>query len=697
MGASASSLIGPLSRSKKIGSQDELVAKTEDMTKMADKLFEFMYKNFKPSEVWDIALKPEEYVISLSELIQKHFDIIGYTTDRTIQGEIYFKKYDALKFDKLRREEKENHIRNSKIIAFYFVRIFQIMGAMLLVIKDSSADLSGSASSIDDTDRPILGLPRVYYPQRGGTIPPQVVLGPFEFLRPQLERPDPKTIALFVQKPETEVFKIRNTNLLIRFKAFGAPITQETINTKSPEFIILLKDKSSKREYGKEVPIYVLNMSPLELSADVTKVNLQFLMFRIKPSERKNEIEKNKEANLIVIEQTADSPTVKRYSIRLRDPIVAQAVAGGDYTAVHDMKYILERIFFLHSVTSDPSHRPDLLQIYDRARGEEEDVGKEGQHTPKSVSNPMIQKGLELMAAKEGKHCIKRAIQLLDPLSIFDKSLGPSVTKVCKFTLPGKEAETSLEDYGPTNTLAQLYGKIDVRKEEFEKSKEVLQAFISTKDALASGHTMTVSQLRTSSQDEAADMKAALKRLETAFRSVKSNLEQFGDIKVTKPEECGEALKNAAAVPDGKGLSDGGIVVSNDNLKRRLRDVSQELLAYHVNSTIEITKFLKRIFNIDKDSSGYWVVKGIKESFLIAGFPALDSVTDIARDLLLEYYDGCETRYQKGVDIWKGENKAPAAAPVPAPSAAPAPVPAAPAPVPVAPAAPSAAPSAPAP
>jgi hypothetical protein len=90
---------------------------------------------------------------------------------------------------------------------------------------------------------------------------------------------------------------------------------------------------------------------------------------------------------------------------------------------------------------------------------------------------------------------------------------------------------------------------------------------------------------------------------------------------------------------------------------RQLRGVAQELLAHHVNSSIEITKFLQTVFNIDKDSSGNWRVRGIKDNLLISGFPALDSVTDIARELLLKYYEGCETKYQKGVKLWLDENK----------------------------------------
>ena len=117
-------------------------------------------------------------------------------------------------------------------------------------------------------------------------------------------------------------------------------------------------------------------------------------------------------------------------------------------------------------------------------------------------------------------------------------------------------------------------------------------------------------------------------------------------------------------------------------------------MAYHVNNTVKITDFLKKIFTIEF-KNGVWTPKGINNNILFAGFPALDAITNQARELLLDYYIGCETVYQKGVKVWKGENKKstdaapavpsePPGGPAPPAPAPPAPVP--PAPVPPAPA-----------
>ena len=194
----------------RITSQDQLTAKTEDITKMANELFRFMYTQYELKEVWDIAANPEEYIIALSSMIEKQFHIIGFTTDRTTSGEIYFVKKKDL--EKKMSEKGEQHKKNARIIAFFFVRVFQILGAMLLVIKDNTLDLTAKK---DESERPILGqaLPRTFYQrQLGGAI--SYALGPFEFLKRILDNVTEEDRRLFsspISEP-TKVYRIRNTN-----------------------------------------------------------------------------------------------------------------------------------------------------------------------------------------------------------------------------------------------------------------------------------------------------------------------------------------------------------------------------------------------------------------------------------------------------------------------------------------------------
>jgi hypothetical protein len=258
-------------------------------------------------------------------------------------------------------------------------------------------------------------------------------------------------------------------------------------------------------------------------------------------------------------------------------------------------------------------------------------------------------------SAQFGAHCIKRASQLLDGLSI---ELGaanknPVFTNICKFSAPDvKEDSITLENFYPTKSVGKLFGKVDPLM--FKESLKVIEAFVrssSDKDV-----TLSVSSLD-NQKFEANSLTGALKRFRDAFdaTNTKESIDNLNEITIRKPSECSTAKKE----------SDGKIILQNANIINKLQKTSRELLAYHVNHTIEITKFLKSVFNIKQRANGSWEVKGVNYNVLFAGFPILNTLTDQARELLVDYYTGCENLYQKGISSWKDFEKenAPAIAP----------------------------------
>jgi hypothetical protein len=448
-------------------------------------------------------------------------------------------------------------------------------------------------------------------------------------------------------------------------------------------------------------------------------------MFRIKAkgnSQQEYTREKNEKRQIgIRRKESETSDRYKRFYIdtssgKSPDLVKAETSALQYYPfkfSESSVKFFLNFYFLNYAIEET---RSALIPKTDKGQIRAEDEEAHGEETGESsllkktdIKNPVIQtmysellKGTpsDRQSLPSGKHCIKRAIQLLNPEGIYSEpgSTEANYTRICKFSAPdSKEKQVTFDHYVPTKTLAQLYGKISVNPEEFKKSQQILEALISTGDHTATQGTVTVEQVAEAedgraSKTETDDLKDALVRLKAAFKLLNEPADPSTDTKVPKgfneivmktPKECDAIQAKADAVPDKKGVKDGGIVVENDNVIRQLRGVAQELLAHHVNSSIEITKFLQTVFNIDKDPSGNWRVRGIKDNLLISGFPALDKVTDIARELLLKYYEGCETKYQKGVKVWLDENKdtaavpaaavPPAAAAVPAAAAAPPP------------------------
>ena len=153
-----------LSGSKTLSGED-LKRNSKEITEMSNALFQFMYTNWQPRDVWEIANDPSKYVIAVSDMITTQFHVLGYKTKSGKLGEIYFQKWDALEppMDKdqlsaansrnsrnssnAKNVEKKRATRrlrsdkgygvqreNAEIIAFYFIRVFQILGSMLLVV-----------------------------------------------------------------------------------------------------------------------------------------------------------------------------------------------------------------------------------------------------------------------------------------------------------------------------------------------------------------------------------------------------------------------------------------------------------------------------------------------------------------------------------------------------------------------------------
>ena len=314
----------------KIQSKEELIAKTKDITELSDKLFSFMYTNFSPKDVWDIAINPDEYVIALSQMIDKQFDIIGYSTNRTVDGEIYFRKYKApnpnpkkegsLDPSKLEGEMKKEHAKNAKIIAFYFIRIFQILGALLLVVKNSSLDNKDSSYGSfgpRDIERPILGdrIPRVYNNQRGGGPATSEILGPLEFLRNSLQNPTTEDLQLKNKRDGYSLYKIRNTDIFLEYKPYTFPLNIDNINNSQPIFTIILKERSNNKIISFSFKVFITFTSPPTLTENIPVGYVTLRMKKDDNVQQRDFLSPRNNQNDITIKLERSELESKRYSI----------------------------------------------------------------------------------------------------------------------------------------------------------------------------------------------------------------------------------------------------------------------------------------------------------------------------------------------------------------------------------------------
>ena len=648
----------------KITSKEEFNLGNKEISQLADSLFTFMYKESEnlEREVLDIVDHKSEYIIELSHLIDNHFNIIGFTSQTTTPGEIYFIK-KKIRDDFISHDTKEHASKNenaSRIIASFFIRIFQILGALLLVLKN--VNLNDQGSSNTSYRREILG--QQLLGQRGGATIPES-LGPFEALRSvakPIDDQEIKDILKLLSKVESEYYLIKlSDNLFFYLKKIEyktdsdleARVSTSDINKNQPGFIIKLKNKEaasvSKPSNNPSTPIYKdFRIEISDFFPSITK--REFLVaptyisnLKIYPSS----VSKKEQQEPYIVNFTFEYGINKKYAISQKDSgmIIKGIINTMDAADKSNIAKILEEyIVFWFNTTSDGR----AFELYEGV------TKKKGVASVFNPKDQIIKEQYEMLKDNRPSsqpHCIRRAIDLLESPDNLFKDLSSTTIineKICR-----TEPKNNLK------SVDALYGKkIDINKILQSVDKLELDAMYKTFGLDKNG--------------EADALKEAIETLKKAFEKntdTKSDAKRLEEVKVVTSKACKD---NSVTVKPLTAM--------------KLQTVSHQLLAFHVNNIVEIADLLKKLFKIEF-KNGKWTPTGIHEKVLLGGFPLLDNYTDHARELLVNYYFGCEDIYQNGI---KTVNEQISSVPV-APSVAPAPaVPAAasaaPVPPPVAPA-----------
>ena len=714
------------------GEQFNKDPKMKEISEMSDALFTFMYSKYTQKDIFEIAENPGEYVIAISDLITAQFNVLGYTTQKNKFGEIYFKKWEDLdppksvqelekllrdgnpasasryeKINKLKKrisierseKKQKQHENNAKIIAFYFVRLFQILGALLLVVKDSrfpEVDERGivrEGRNDYESDKSRIYAGQAYSAikgfnpprsiQYGGRITREIALGPFDFLRKYLEPYDTEYVTKMaamvppIQVPapkgpgeNVQTFRFSGSDCLFFKNTIpkDATIIGQGMPGSVQEFIMLIKSPTGdviSKAIKVEVTTFFTDTSESKLNEykapglfDVSQQAGRYpgtvvLTIMLDSSRRKfNATFRKAEAN----SDTKDVSVGMNYKLisggeRERDLYEA---LQGDYDP--DPRKVIAKIFeqyVIRSIRNNSSYSD--YSIYKPRLVTQDEESLYPEERDKKTEAPKSHPGLLDIYKlnndnKHLPHCISRALQLLDAASINDMKSGNAGTKICSGEISGTGST-----YGPLKSIGQLFGKLDVKnaivnEKEFDKASGVLKAFVGQPGVpdSAKSNPLTVKELETANQmDEKSEMEAALKRLSKAFHvnqkltEEMKKLDGFSSIKLESPPIC--ATKGKGAIT----------IIKGGPQYLELQRHSQRLLAYHLNNIIDISKFLQTIFNIKQRPDGTsWEIKGPNTEILFAGYETLNELTRQARTLLINYYSGCEEIYQQGVASW---------------------------------------------
>ena len=652
MGAGASSLLP----AKKISSANELILKTKDVREMSNALFTFMFSQWDDKEIWEISKNPGDYVVAVSDLITAQFHVLGYTTKRNQIGEIYFEKYSKLKPPREGEGGERGaagivkHRENTQMIAFYFIRLFQIMGALLLVVKDISFPMfDPTTQSIKNigapeaTQRPYvnqeqLTLARFKGISRGGgsPFPKELFLGPYEFLRYYLSKISSDTIKIYTDKYGVTLLPTMyqiSPNLFFEYTSQNASDNRPGPQTKQKFWLLTRRDKKGEL---KPQEVYVSSINPIlpgnlppgdpsfsRAEDQLKRYPLSVTIQLHTPGQRGFE-----EAVINRVDDSRRESYSNGAEYKFQSGTRATSLLG-EFDPRKEFTQILDRVVLNAIIKSDP-----FSQLYRIQASETEAKAVAIGEMPKEIKAATINELYKSLSGSQ-PHCIARAIQLLDTKSIHERSPVNGKTSICKFAVGDMTGSVPLSMYKPIKSLAQLYGKVDPVK--FKESIVVLQAFVDTKDTSAQGEPLSISMLK-DQPSEAAALSAALNRISEAFAVTQTEpFDGFSGITVSKPKKC---------------TVSGEQPIQNTSVTLALQSTAHQLMAYHVNHTIEIAKFLKVIFNITQSPNGSWKVLGPRTEILFAGFPVLNQLTDQARELLVDYYSKCEMLYQTGLKTW---------------------------------------------
>lgn len=373
----------------------DITAKSLEAKRVAQEIFRFMISQMKFEEYLTLA-NPDQckkYVILIADSLQKFFMKVKITPDKTKDGHIYFRKFDDVK------GATPMSSQYCMVIALFFVRIFQIYGALALSILDTDTNVyefahGGGLEELDTDDNAVQsggGLPVLTEePLRSGETLPS----PYAILMPYLRR----------FQGNTEHYKF----------------TGHYIFLKMSPFII-----GGLQQYG----MFYL-YEPGRSYSSSSNVGKILCNMRIEPTD--------KGIKIILSGITIQEP--KRRDIRLEDSTIRiqrsdSGILGfGDYGNLGE---ILNRRF-LDILREASRQREDNDDERERDRGDERrpykpEEKKENTRIKEQFRTFALMERLKKIDSQPIKaHCIARALQLVSPKGL-QKEFPPTIiSSICE-------------------------------------------------------------------------------------------------------------------------------------------------------------------------------------------------------------------------------------------------------------------------
>ena len=580
---------GPVTR-------QQLLDATKDNRQFVQKLFQAMTAQLTQEDLLKLGDQRtcNKYVFLMADTIQKLFDQLKIQPGRDkTSGIIYFQKVEKLTE---RSPETKTYCLE---IAYYYIRIFQIFGALALSILDDPA-AGVTLSEAGYTEPPVRtgfgfghrpSVPGLKYAMLGGADPSTMdkAARPWRLLSNDVEE---KEVVNIGGRP-FDVFKFSENNDLWLIPELARHN--------------LRYENSSERIYGKAAISLVKSTFPQQIRITITNWDLTVT------SKTQQSVINSKIAKVekyIVASRPDDTSDWKVGSTSLAEAIVAkfdEMLRLAEEIELDPRKVIPAIALAKPLRAVGAPGTPGAPALYGVAAGET----AQRQLQTKYILDTMKQ----LAGQKTTSFCVARALQLLNAPTLFSpRSITTARSGVClasfdKLPLSVPVAGTPISRVPGLRALDQLYHDaphLDARD----------------------GTAVDVS--------DPVQYQEMLKILAAAFTGkVPAKLSTMDAILAKTPDCATAAAKHYLKLTDPKAI-------------KEVIGIVHQMFGRQLAHTRRVIQFLtKKLVYIYKEGGGTRV--SLHPNILKGGISEVNKLSAEARGILIDYYKGCEDLYQMGL------------------------------------------------
>jgi hypothetical protein len=598
---------------------------TRDTRGMMDVLLDYMLKEITVRDFLALSNPNEckKYVVFLANNLYKQFYELQIKPVKDKQGIIAFRPVSEL----TKPSETDDSERQSLclVLAYFYTRIFQIYGALALTVIDDARVLteSGILPYLSDGAKKGLLAPG-YRPftTSGGAISGGAIsaaaLGNFNFLRSYLiDERDPLRgyITLYSGEGDSRG-RIYFAPKIEERDEFGRAISTSTISEAKLQRGIFFIGYSGGKLYS-QLEAY----SRIEgIDAD-TKFTFGKLKFYKKEG---------------IAPETIELPldVLTQRQITIQRTIGARAyvysIKGSTKSIAEYFNDIFAKVVeFIKRNTIEETgtiRSPSGVIISETGTAEELRLAK------------MVQ---ALTRDKPLSHCIARAMQLLNTYPLGKDTEGVSYICKAKFLEQTKTTSTGTKTTVSRSGIPQPGSPIDTSPGIFALS----QLFYDTIDATPKIKIGT--EGKPSTLDKYIEFMIKLGR-------------DFGDTytvsKLTGPPDISRdtiikagigAIRNKRDQALCKDIPE-NLQIPSTNVNS-VYQIVNKLLQIQVRHSAECGKIIKLLFNIERDKGSPRYRISLSDNIIKKGFPEIQRINYLAREVLVNYYSNCENTYAQGM------------------------------------------------